>query len=157
MAERKYPVPEDDRDRKLLADIKRVGWAVMMVSADKDGPGFAYSIGLYETLSHAEILIMGLPPQTAQQLINLMGYAIQDGKQFEAGKRYDDLADGLPLALITMDKRYYRDYLGYAGWFYDGWEFPVLQCIWPDKEGVFPGEQGYDSRFFQNQRVLGST
>jgi hypothetical protein len=155
MAERELPTPENDGDRKLLADIARVGWAVIGVAADDEGPAFAYSIGLFHTLGHPEVLIMGLRPQIAMQLINDMGDSIRAGQRFEAGQRYDGIADGFPLAFIQMNRRYYREYLGYAIWFYRGPDFPVLQCVWPDKEGVFPGETDYDSRFFQVQRLLG--
>jgi hypothetical protein len=156
MVQRELPTPEDDRDRKVLADITRVGWTVIGVLEDEEGPGFAYSIGLFHTLGHPEVLILGLRPQVAHQLVNDMGEAIRKGQRFEAGQRYEEIAAGFPLAFVEMDKRYYREYLGYAGWFYQGPDFPVLQCIWPDKQGVFPWESGYDSRFFQSQRVLGA-
>src|SRR5262249_23936133 len=143
MAQRELPTPEDDRDRKVLADIARVGWTVIAVQADGEGSGFAFSIGLLHTLGHPEILIMGLRPQIAQQLINNIGDAIREGQRFEAGKHYEGIAAGFPLAFVEMDRRYYREYLGYAGWFYRGPDFPVLQCVWPDKQGVFPWEPEY--------------
>jgi hypothetical protein len=31
----------------------------------------------------------------------------------------------------------------------------LLQCVWPDSQGVFPGEPGYDAQLFGLQRVLG--
>src|SRR5262245_58366688 len=82
--ERQLPVPEDDRDHKLLADIARVGWAVLAITEDDDGPGYAFSVGLFHTLGHPEIVLMGLRPETAQRLINLMGEAIRGGQRFEA-------------------------------------------------------------------------
>src|SRR5262249_44793827 len=39
--------------------------------------------------------------------------------------------------------------------FYRESEFPVLQCVWPDKKHVFPWEPGFDTGFFRAQRVLG--
>lgn len=156
MAGSQLPTPADDRDRKVLADVAEYGWTVMGITKDHSGPGFAFSIGLFHTLGHPEILIMGLPAEVAHQLINDMGDAIRAGERFEAGRRYDDIAAGFPLAFVAMDERYYREYLGYALWFYRGPNFPVLQCLWPDKEGLFPGEPGYDSRYFDRQRVLGT-
>src|SRR5258708_4069418 len=140
MVQRELPTPEDDCDRKVLADITRVGWTVIGVAEDEEGPGFAFSIGLFHTLGHPEVLIMGLGPQVAQQLINDMGDAIRKGHRFEAGQRHEGIAANFPLAFVEMDKRYYREYLGYAGWFYQGPDFPVVQCLWPDKQGVFPWE-----------------
>jgi hypothetical protein len=155
MTQRKLPTPEDDRDRKVLADIAKLGWTVIGVEADDEGPAFAFSVGLFHTLAHPEVLIMGLRPQIAHRLINDIGAAIRNGERFVAGQQYGGIAAGFPLAFVEVDRRYYREYLGYAGWFYGGPDFPVLQCVWPDKQGVFPWQPGYDSHFFQLQRVLG--
>lgn len=155
MANWKLPEPDDDTDHKLLADIASHGWHIVGVDADDAGPGFAFSVGILYTLGHPEILIMGLRPEVAANLINIIGDAIRAGKSFEAGKQYRDIAVGFPLAFVAMDARYFREYLGYALWFYRALDFSVLQCIWPDKAGVFPWEPGYDSRFFDVQRVLG--
>lgn len=36
-----WPAPEDDHDRKLLADVQEHGWHVVGVEADAEGPSFA--------------------------------------------------------------------------------------------------------------------
>jgi len=155
MSERQLPIPEDDLDRKLLGDIERVGWSVLGIEGDEEGPGFAYSLGIFHTLNHPEILIMGLRMTTAQQLINDIGVAVRAGRRFEAGARSDDFAEGFPLVFVAVAPQWYRKYVGYARWFYRGSTFPLLQCVWPDKQGLFPWEAEYDSRFFQLQRILG--
>ncbi len=155
MSDHQLPTPQDDRDRKLLADIEEVGWSVLAIWESKNNPGFAYSLGIYYTLDHPEIIIMGLPPKVAHALINTIGDTVRAGQTFEPGQKYDDIADGFPVAFVAMDQKYYREYLGYGRWFYHGSNFPVLQCVWPDKEGIFPWEPGYDSRYFDVQRVLG--
>lgn len=33
-------------------------------------------------------------------------------------------------------------------------QYPAMQCIWPDKAGLFPTEPGYDDRFSAMQRLL---
>jgi hypothetical protein len=151
----KLPKPEDDFDRKLLADIKRVGWAVIGIEEDAEGPSFAFSVGLFHTLGHPEVILMGLRVPIAYRFINDIGTAVRAGRRFETGGRYDEIAEGLPLAFVAVAERHYREYLGYARWFYQGSKFPVLQCVWPDKQGVFPWEPGFDGRFFQKQPVLG--
>ncbi len=155
MSERQLPTPEDDLDRKLLADVERVGWSVLGIEAHEEGPDFAYSLGIFHTLNHPEILIMGLRMTTAQQFINNIGDAIRAGRRFQGGDRSDEFAEGFPLAFVEVDPRWYRKYVGYARWFYRGSGFPLLQCVWPDKQGLFPWEPEYDSRFFQAQRILG--
>jgi len=149
------PEAEDDSDRKLLADVKSHGWHLVGVEEDSEGPAFTFSVGLLYSLGHPEILIMGLQPSISGNLINDMGDAIRAGQTFQAGKQYDDIAAGFPLAFVAMDRRHYRQYLGYALWFYRTLDIPVLQCVWPDKAGIFPWQPGYDSRFFDLQRILG--
>jgi hypothetical protein len=156
MPGRKLPKPEDETDRWLLDQVAGHGWAVFGIEEDDEGPTYSFSVGLFHTLGHPEVLLMGLRPEVAQRLVNDIGAAVRAGRRFEAGGRYDGLADRFPLAFLAVAERYYRDYLGYAGWFYRGWHFPVLQCVWPDKKGVFPWEPGYDARFFRVQRLLGA-
>jgi hypothetical protein len=151
----KLPEAEDDSDRKLLADVASRGWHIVGVDADATGPAFAFSVGFCFTLQKPEFIIMGLQHQVAAHLINDIGDALRSGMNIEASKQYDDVAADYPLAFVEMDQRYYREYLGYALWFYRTLDFPVLQCVWPDKAGLFPWDAGYDSRFFDAQRVLG--
>src|SRR5262249_56642925 len=108
------------------------GGAALGITKDDERPGYASSIGLFHPLDHPEIVLMGLRPETAQRLINLMGEAIRDGQRFEAGGRYEGLAEGFPLAFVAVGEQHYREYLGYARWFYHGSDFPRLQCVWPD-------------------------
>jgi len=54
------PAPQGDSDRKLLADVQGHGWHVIGVETDEEEPGFAYSIGLYHTFRHPEIIVFGL-------------------------------------------------------------------------------------------------
>jgi hypothetical protein len=42
------------------------------------------------------------------------------------------------MAFRKITEEYYRKYLGYAVWFYESLDFPVLQCVWPDKMSRFP-------------------
>jgi hypothetical protein len=156
MDKRKQPIPEDARDRKILADIKRVGWAVMGINAEENFPTYSFSIGIYRTLGQPEIIMMGLNPVAAARFINMIGDRMKKGERVEPGRKYDDLAEGFLSTFVAVDRRYYKSFLGYAGWYNCDWNFPVLQCVWPDKKGIFPWEEGFESRFFFNQRILGS-
>ena len=47
--------PEDDYDRKLLADIKSHGWHLIGIDDDDEGPAYVFSVGMFHTLGHPEI------------------------------------------------------------------------------------------------------
>jgi hypothetical protein len=151
---RELPRARDDSDRKLLADVERVGWHVGGAYEDEDGPGFAYSVGLFHTFDHPEIIIIGVHAVEAARIINIIGLQVQAGTRFEANDLSDDVAEGLPVAFLMVPKDSYREYLGYAVWFYGGLNFSTLQCVWPDTAGLFAWQDGYDHRFDQMQPIL---
>ena len=149
------PKPEDDGDRKLLAAIARVGWAVIGIPEDDDGPGYAFSVGLYRTFAHPEVVLIGLPWEVAYRFINAIGTAVQGGRRYEAGREYDDLAEGYPSAFVAVDRDHYEEYLGTAGWFYRGWDFPVVQMVWCDRDGSYPWNTGAAPGYWRRQPILG--
>lgn len=80
-------------DKKLLYDIDTTGWHVLKVLAGENGPGFVYSVGLYKTFKHPEIIIIGLNPDNAHILINNIGHDLKAGKKYESEKYYEDILD----------------------------------------------------------------
>ena len=112
------PEPDDDFDRKLLADFARVGWAVVGIPADDEGPSYAFSIGLHRAHSHPEVILIGLPFEASQQFINAVGATVSKGGRYEADHRYDDLIEGHVATFVSVDRSHYKAYLGAAGWFY---------------------------------------
>lgn len=69
----------DKGDKKLLDDIDEFGWHVLKVLEDDNGPGFCYSVGLFKTFGHPEIIIVGLKLDLAHTLINNIGHDIKNG------------------------------------------------------------------------------
>ena len=79
----------DDGLSGIAADVATYSWTVMRVSADGPGPDFAYSIGRVRTLGHPEILLAGLPLDTAHRLINDVGASVKAGHRYRAGETSD--------------------------------------------------------------------
>jgi len=132
-------------DAKVLQDIQRVGWHVVSVfsSEGEEGPEWAFSLGVFHSFGHPEIMISGLPLDTCTAIINEIGTTVRAGKRYESGEQYADiLADSYKCAFREVRRRYYRDYVGYGLWFYERDPFPLLQCFWPDKRGRFPWNDG---------------
>ena len=158
MTQRKFPEPEDDQDRAILGHITGFGWSVIGIEEEADAPSYSFSVGLYHTLGHPELVILGQKPETAHRLINHAGEMIRAGRRFTDGERTDGILDGYPAVFVNIEERYFREYFGYARWFYRGSDFPMLQIVWPDKtSGAFPWEDGYTPELFWRQRVLGRT
>ncbi len=146
---------QDDLEVIIPENIASFGWHVMIISGDAEGPGFAYSIGLFEGFGGPEILVVGLKSELMHHMINAIGERLKAGETFEAEGRYGGLLEGFDCAMRPVAPEHYRDYLGYARWYYQGDRFPVLHCIWPDKAGCFPWEAAFNPAWRGIQPDLG--
>jgi hypothetical protein len=136
----------DDFLRRQEEIIDTVGWAVMHVLPTADDPDtttpFAYTVGL--TAHHPELLIAGLPPEVAHGLLNdLAGRVYDKAERFTHGQRVSDLIAGYDAVLVegapidalqpgVAIARYGRD------------QVRLMQVVWPDPQGRFPWDTGYD-------------
>jgi hypothetical protein len=152
------PVPEGDYDVQLLGKINEVGWHNLHVAEEDGKPAFAFSLGHFHKQNHPEIIVIGLPAETAHQLLNIAVVKIVGAKEkIEPYKKYSDFTEGLSVAFVPVDLKHYGEYLGYANWYYGSMSrpYPAVQMVWPDKVGKYPWESGYDQRFLQIQPILG--
>jgi hypothetical protein len=102
-----------------------------MIPADDLGPSFAYTVGLWHTHRSPELAMFGLD-------IYLMQDGIAAGEPVEADQERHDLIKRYPVVLKQVDLRWYREYFGQAIAFYRRPPFPILEVVWPDRDGRFP-------------------
>jgi len=136
-------------EKKLVDDISEYGWHVINVEGDDNKPNFSYSVGLYKTFKAPEVIIIGLPLEVGQEIINLIGDDIAEGKKYKKGKYYHDIIEGYDCFLTEVENKFYKEYFGYAIWYYKGEKFPVLQCIYPDQENSYPWDWSDEDQVFQ--------
>lgn len=128
----------DEAEQKALDDIRKYGLHVVHVHDDSQGPGFTYSIGLFENCAHPEIIIFGLKLELASSLLNNMAFDIKEGKTFTPDQFHQGVLDDFLCYFGEVPRTHFRDYVGWARWFYEGDNFPLLQCVYPTVKGVFP-------------------
>jgi hypothetical protein len=148
------PSPQDDQDRKLLADVANCGWHLIKVPECGSTPGWAFSVGLYHSFEHPEIVLFGLPIDTMHQIINNLVQDIRAGGSFPPGSQSTEILEGYTCSLKSVARCWYHPFLGYATWFYQGTEFPVVQCLWPDRDGALPDDSAFDSDLTPLQPLL---
>lgn len=143
--------PDDDSDRKLLADIESHGWHLVGID-DNEGPAYVFSVGMFHSLGHPEICIFGLSStETMSQIINSIGDLIRTGQTMDDCHESGDILDGYSCMFRSVDPSLYREYFGYDLWYYEGPDFPMLQCVWPDSNHNYPWDAGFTA---QTQPVL---
>ena len=150
------PIARDERDRKLLGDIREYGWHVVAVASDAEGPGLAYSVGLHRTFNHPETLVLGLGTDVMFGMINGIGESVRGGKRFDHLDESEDALEGFNVSFRTVESHHFKEYVGCALWFYQGENFPLLQCVWPDTRHRYPWHPAFPLALKLRQPVLGN-
>ena len=136
-------VAKDESEQKALDNIREYGLHIIGVAEDSTGPGFAYSVGLFENYVHPEIIIFGLKTDLAHLLLNNMAFDIMEGRTFTPGEFHDNVLDDFLCYFGNVDRTHYKDFVGWASWFYRGDDFPLLQCVYPTRQNVFPWQKDF--------------
>lgn len=155
----RFPKPEDEQDKTLLARIQKKGWHHLSVPGGDGEPGYTFTLGHFLNRDHPEIIVVGLKEKLASRLLDSVAVGLTGlNRKRVPYRRYGDIAEGLELVFVPVDFRHYKDWLGFANWFYAELPapYPALQMVWPDPNGVFPWEPGYDARFRRAQPLLGA-
>jgi hypothetical protein len=141
-------------DRKAIYDVNTHGWHVQIVLPDGANPGWAYSIGLFHTFRHPEILVFGLDGDLMHQLINHVGREARDGHRFQPEREYGDIIEKYRCTFRPVHASWYQHILCRATWFYKGSAFPTLQLIWPDRAQRYPWDPDFEAKFLRDQPLL---
>jgi hypothetical protein len=141
-------------DEKIAADVEKHGLSVMLVAAEEDAPRFAYSIGLWRSFNHPEILVFGLNEQVAGNVLNELASRIRAGGRCETGRDYEGLLEGYNCVFRDVPRNCYPEYFGYAMHFYQTNDFPALQLVWPDKAHRWPWDIEFEPSWIWQQPLL---
>ena len=136
---------ESDPVARAQADVQRFGWHFVAAAGESGEPGFIYTIGLWHSFHHAEILLVtpSGDPRELAGVVTRIGKQVASGQSFEEGKSYPGLFGDVPGSFRRVQLCWYPFYLGVALAFYDWKSVPCLQLYWPDKQGRFPWEDEF--------------
>ncbi len=135
----------DREDRYTAEVIRRHGTFIQYVGGDdrRRETSFAYTVGLFG-MGHPELLLFGLCPHDTAAVLNELAARIRDGADLAPGER---VSVDHPLRRLRVEAVPNPGSIVFsANRFYqrpDEASVPVLQLSHPDREGRFPGEDGY--------------
>ncbi|GAB3932826.1 DUF4262 domain-containing protein [Mucilaginibacter myungsuensis] len=119
-------------------NIIKYGVQVYDIFGTDYSPPFAYSIGLFETYGHPEIICFGLPEKLCGQIVHDVAKLIKDGKRFHAGDITLEIFKNSEAVFLAVDERNIGDYLLHATAYYGDEKFNALQLVWADRNDKFP-------------------
>ena len=151
------PVPTNDYERELIANVERFGWQCTSVAPAKGtkGVSFSYTIGFYRSFGQPEFIICGLAPEVAHSILTLLAEAAECGNMVSLDEPCDSLLEGYSCVFVEVPKQQYGDYVRSALWFHGDNSFPLYQVVWPDKRGRFPWHAKAGAELRSGQPVLG--
>jgi hypothetical protein len=141
-------------EEKMLMDIEKFGWTIILIEGTDYLPTFAYTIGLYKNFHHPEVIIFGLDTDTLFETLNTIGEDIKAGATFTSGKNYPELFEDSRTEFIKVDPENVEDYFGYAVDYYEEHKFAALELIWTDENNAFPWDKKYNRDFQFSQPLL---
>jgi len=148
-------VGTDASERKVVNDVAEFGWHCVGIMEEGDEPAYSFTVGLFKTFKHPELMIFGVPPSVGQQLLNIVGQALRDGEPIDLSQPTDALLEGYSCCFVPVPKAHYREFVGFARWYYEGDDFPLYQVVWPSRSGLFPWDADAHPQFRAAQPVLG--
>lgn len=137
-----------ETDASTISNIEQFGCSVIQVKCSGAGRGWSYTIGVYDTAGKPEIITVGLQESTALRLLNEAADRLREGVNLTQG-RHRDMVGDVECEFRPVDPKWVKHLMGWALWYYNWEDFPVLQAVYPDLENRFPGEDGFDVAFAQ--------
>jgi hypothetical protein len=144
----------DDLDKIVVNNISEFGWHCVNVIEDDNHPPWSYTIGLYETWEHPELIIVGGSRATSHAMLKTLADDIEMNCQPDLADANCHLLLGMKCRFVEVWTRYYSDYVGFALWYYRKRKFPMYQIVWPNRDGLYPWHSLAPRHFNEWQPVL---
>jgi hypothetical protein len=144
----------DEAERRLLENIRRYDYHIVVVGAADTPSPFAHTVGLFHRFHHPEIVVVGLGEDRLVDILTHVAEEVRGGERFEAKKTYDDVLEAHDCTFRRVAARHFATHLARALWYYDGFPFPALQLVWPDADGRYPWQSRVVRGLKQLQPVL---
>lgn len=149
---------DEELRRQLVNTADRHGAAVIQVEGDDEHAPHAFSVGAWRRFGKPELVVIGLPLEVAQSVINIYVGRVAQGERFSIGTPYEGFLEECPVVLEKVAAEHYPTYLGSAVLVYDGLDFPAHQMLvsLPDAH-TFPWQPDAPEGFADFQPVLTSS
>jgi hypothetical protein len=132
-----------EADADTISHVEQSGCSSVQVKRSGAGLGWSYTVGVYDTLGKPEIITVGLREGTAHTLLNEARKRLREGVDLTQG-RHRDMVGEVECEFRPVDPKWVKHLMGWALWYYDWEDFPVLQAVYPDLQNRFPEEDGFD-------------
>jgi hypothetical protein len=143
--------PEQQR---VLHDISRFGCHAIHVQAAGAQPAYTYTVGIHRTQQLPDLVVFGQPHPKAHRLLHGYNLRLRRGERFVEGQMAGGFLVLQDVALRPVHRSHHAHYFSWNLWLHDGVDFPMLQLVYPTREGVWPWDAMAGDWFRQLQPLL---
>ena len=147
----------DEHEQKAIENIEKFGCHILHVMEEDEYPSFCYSIGIEHTTKHPDLIVIGLNQEIAHWVINEYCNRAKKGEEFHPNQFYEDFLEGYKVTFIEVDKKHYKEYLGWGRWYNKGDGFKMLQMVYPTTSNIWPWDKNAPENFSQFQPLLNAS
>lgn len=151
-------MPKTSGDLVVQKNIRDYGCHVYSVLAAEDGnsPSFSYSIGLEDSASVPDVIVLGENAQIGKSMIDAYQEFVLAGQRFEPSRLYSGfLGGGFEVYVEPVSPDAVADYmLGCVRW-YGERPWRAAQIVYPSVQGVWPWEPRAPHWLIDGQPMLG--
>lgn len=122
---------------------------------DDGHPPWTFTIGLFETWNHPELVIIGRSRAISYEMLNTLATDIERNSPPNLSDPNPYAVLGIRCQFLEVPTRYNADYIGFARWFYRKRHFPLYQIVWPSHDGHYPWDTLASRALKEWQPVLG--
>lgn len=143
-------------EQLVLDNVQKHGWHCTSVSGDDKTPSFTYTVGLYKSYGHPELIVFGLSSTLSHAVLAICANAAAAGRPLNLEQATDELLENHSCVFVQVPEARYSDFVLSTIRFYQGNNFPLYQVVWPELgAGVFPWHPDAEAKFKMQQPVLG--
>ncbi len=147
---------QDRSEQKVIDDIAKFGWHCVHIHAEGEFVEYTFTVGLFQTYKHPELIIFGLPSKVSHQILTIAANAAGSDTPLDLNQPTDALLDVYSCCFTEVPKTEYHEHVGYARWYYEGDDFTLYQVIWPCRSGFYPWHPLATAEFKRAQPVIAS-
>ncbi|WP_235890464.1 DUF4262 domain-containing protein [Sandaracinobacter neustonicus] len=148
-------------ERGIIQNVRTHGCQVNCIFDPEDSdPGFAYSIGFWETVQQPEVIVFGLYGKVMASMVEDMFRLCKEGLKLSDGLAIDGLLEGHTVIARTVSpEKIVPEFFNSAIWYHrrvTGQPLAAaMQLVWPGvADGLFPWDAGCDENVRRLQPAL---
>lgn len=109
--------------------IAEHGWLCVHIMAERGEAPYSFTVGLFRTYSHPELIVFGLSPEVAHAIFSRAVHNIQQGQHLSYGP-CPGLIDGVNCEARWVPIEQYQRYVALCRQYYAGDRFSLLEIVW---------------------------